>query len=60
MGKTSSVVKNRWNEKNYDNFRVFIRKGTKVQLQAWCEAHEKSVGGLVKELLEKETGLDLS
>ena len=60
MGKTSSAVKDRWKNANYDNFRVFVRKGSKEELQAYCEAHGTTMGGLVKKLLEEHTGIKLT
>ena len=60
MGRTSSTVKNRWNNAHYDRVEFQVKKGMKEELQAWCEAHGKTVGGFVKELLEKETGLQLN
>ena len=60
MGRTSSTVKNRWNGAHYDRVEFQVKKGTKDLLQAYCEEHGKSVGGLVKELLQKETGIDFN
>lgn len=60
MGKTSNAVKDRWKAANYDKILTYLPKGTREQLQAWCAAHGKTVGGLVKELLERETGIKLT
>ena len=60
MGKTSAAVKNRYASKNYDRFQVLVRKGTLDMLKEYCDKHGTSVGGLVKELLERETGIKLT
>lgn len=44
MAKTSSVVKNRWNEKNYDRITVMAPKGKKEE---WTKiAKDKGFKGL--------------
>ncbi len=60
MGKTSSTVKNRWNSAHYETISAVVPKGTREQIQGWCAAQGKTVGGLIKELLERETGIKLT
>lgn len=44
MAKTSSAVKNRWNEKNYDRITVMAPKGKKEE---WTKiAKDKGFKGL--------------
>ena len=57
---TSSEVKSRWNAKTYDTFTVYVKKGTREQLQAWCAENGETVGGLTKKLLEERTGVKLT
>ena len=39
MSKTSSQVKNRWNEKNYDRITIMVKKGKKAELQEKTKAN---------------------
>ncbi len=39
MSKTSSQVKNRWNEKNYDRITIMVKKGKKAELQEKAKAN---------------------
>lgn len=57
MSKTSSAVKQRWNEKNYDRLAVTVPKGKKADIEAHASAVGLSVNGLVNELLRKELSL---
>lgn len=59
MGRTSSKAKNRWNAANYDQVALYIPKGTRDQLHTWCAENGKTLGGLVKELLQERTGIRL-
>ena len=51
MGKTSSAVKNRYNEKAYDRISLMIPKGRKRTIEAYAKEHAQSVNGLVNDLL---------
>lgn len=57
MAKTSSEVKNRWNNKNYDRITVMASKGKKEE---WTKiAKEKGYNGLngfIIDCIEKELG----
>ena len=37
MGKTSSEVKQRWNEKTYRRYGAYLRKGEDKELIDWIE-----------------------
>lgn len=57
MGKTSSAVKNRYNDKAYDRINLTIPKGQKQAVEAHAKSIGKSVNGMVNELLRAELGL---
>ena len=56
MGKTSSVVKDRYNAKAYDEIKVRVPKGQKEVIQAHAEARGKSVNGFINEAIEEKMG----
>lgn len=58
MGKTSSVVKDRYNAKAYDEIKVRVPKGQKEVIQAHAEAQGKSVNGFVNEAIEEKMARD--
>lgn len=47
MGKTSSAVKNRYNNKAYDRITIVIPKGRKADLKAIAERAGESVNSYV-------------
>ena len=50
LAKTSSMVKNRWNEKNYDRITVMAPKGKKEQ---WTKiAKDKAFKGLSGHIID--------
>ena len=55
--KTSSAVKQRYNEKAYDRLAVSIPKGLKQAVEAHAKRKGESVNGLVNELLRADMGL---
>jgi len=55
--KTSSAVKQRYNEKAYDRLAITIPKGKKGMVEEYAAAHDGSVNGMVNRLLRKELGL---
>lgn len=63
MGKTSSTVKNRYNEKAYDRFNFTIKKGTKQALQDIAEEKGESINGYIKQAVQtrykSDTGEDI-
>ena len=54
MGKTSSKVKDRWNQNAYDNITLRVPKGEKDKIKAYAADHGKSVNGFITELIQKE------
>lgn len=57
MSKTSSAVKRRWNEKNYDRLAITVPKGRKADIEARAASLGLSVNGLVNELLRKDLSM---
>ena len=57
MGKTSSTVKNRYNQKTYDRVEIVIPKGRKADITARAQSKGLSVNGLVGELLRADLNM---
>lgn len=55
--KTSSAVKQRYNEKAYDRLAITIPKGRKAIVEACAKARGESVNGMVNALLMDAAGL---
>lgn len=55
--KTSSAVKQRYNEKAYDRLAITVPKGQKQAIQAHAEKKGQSINGLVNGLLQADMGL---
>lgn len=55
--KTSSAVKQRYNEKAYDRLAITIPKGRKSAIEAHAKSKGESVNGLVNALLRQDMGL---
>ena len=47
MGKSSSKVKNRYNEKVYDRISLVVPKGKKEELQAYAASRGESLNAFV-------------
>ena len=47
MGKTSSKVKNRYNEKVYDRISLVVPKGKKEELQAYAARQGESLNAFI-------------
>ena len=45
MSKTSSQVKNRWNEKNYDRITIMVKKGKKEEWKQKAKDKRQRVKG---------------
>ena len=61
MGKTSSIVKDRYNAKTYDEIKVRVFKGEKEQIKAHAEKHDGgSVNGFIqraiREAMQRDEG----
>ena len=57
MGKTSSAVKQRYNEKAYDRLAITIPKGQKATVQAAAEREGESINGYTNKALLARMGL---
>ena len=57
MGKTSSVVKRKYNAKAYDRIEISVPKGRKQAVEAFAKEQGESVSGLISRLLQREMGL---
>ena len=55
--KTSSAVKQRYNEKAYDRLAITIPKGRKETIDAYAKQEGISINGLVNRLLRETVGL---
>ena len=55
--KTSSAVKQRYNEKAYDRLAITIPKGRKAIVDACAKSEGTTINGLVNALLREKTGL---
>lgn len=58
MGKTSSVVKDRYRAKAYDMIQFSVPKGQRDVYKAFAAAHGESLAGLIKRLLDAELARD--
>ena len=59
MGKTSSVVKDRYNAKAYDQIQFRVKKGRKEVIQAHAENQGESMAAFItraiQETMERDT-----
>lgn len=55
--KTSSAVKQRYNEKAYDRLAITIPKGRKETIETYTAKEGMSVNGLVNRLLRETVGM---
>lgn len=58
MGKTSSTVKNRYNEKKYDRILIVIPKGQKATIEGAAKAARESVNRYIAGAILSRMGLD--
>lgn len=58
MGKTSSAVKNRYNEKKYDRILIVIPKGQKVTIEDAAKASGESVNRYIANAILSRMSLD--
>ena len=52
MSKTSSTVKNRYNEKAYDRINLTVPKGQKDIIKAHAESKGESVNGFIQRAIQ--------
>ena len=54
MSKTSSAVKDRYNNKAYDNVRLRLYKGQKEFLQSHASGRGESLNGWINRAIKKQ------
>lgn len=54
MGKTSTAVKRRYNDKVYERIVLDVPKGTKTTWKEHAESRGKSLTQFIRELVENE------
>lgn len=54
MGKTSSEVKRRYNNKAYDFINLTVKKGEKEKIKAVAENQGKSLNKYINDLIKKD------
>ena len=59
MGKTSSAVKNRYNDKAYDRINLVVPKGKKEEIKAFAEANGESVNAFINRAIEETMQRDI-
>lgn len=57
MGRTTSKVKNRYNNKAYDFIRLAVKKGEKDKIKEFAAAQGKSLNGFITDLINREMGI---
>lgn len=58
MGKTSSVAKDKYNAKAYDEIKVRVFKGRKETIQAHAESRNESVNAFISRAIENQMAQD--
>jgi len=58
MGKTSSVVKDRYNAKAYDEIKVRVSKGQKDKIKAHADSMGESVNAFIGRAIEAQMKRD--
>lgn len=58
MGKTSSVAKDKYNAKAYDEIKVRVFKGRKENIQAHAESRNESVNAFINRAIENQMAQD--
>ena len=56
MAKTSSAVKNKWMQENYDRVNIMVKKGEKDILKAAAAARGDSVSRYVIDMINRGEG----
>lgn len=54
MSRTSSAVKNRYNNKAYDRITITVPKGRKATIEEYAAANGESMNALIARLLRAE------
>lgn len=58
LSKTSAIVKDRWNKKNYDDIRLRVKKGEKEVIQQHAEKLGLSINSYIYQLIENDMKLN--
>ena len=58
LGKTSSIVKDRYNAKAYDEIKVRVPKGKKEIIKSYAESKGESVNGFINRIIDEEMELN--
>lgn len=58
MSKTSSVVKNRYNDKTYDRINLTVYKGEKAVIAEHAEKRGESVNGFIQRAIKETMARD--
>ena len=58
-GKASTIAKNKYNAKAYDNLRIVVKKGRKAEIQAHAEAQGESINAFVGRAIEETMERDV-
>ena len=58
MGKTSSAVKNRYNNKAYDRINLIVPKGQKDIIKDHAESRGESVNGFIQRAIKEAIAND--
>ncbi len=53
MGRTSSAVKNRWNDKAYDRINLTVPKGQKEAIKKHAEAQGEKVNTFIQRAIRE-------
>lgn len=53
ISKAQQAAVKKYNDANYDRIEVKVPKGQKAVIQAYCEAHGKSVNEFVKAAIDQ-------
>lgn len=57
--KSSTIAKNKYNAKNYDNLRIVVKKGRKPIIQAHAESCGESLNGFVNRAIDETMERDI-
>ena len=60
MGKTSSIVKDRYNAKVYEEIKIRVAKGEKEKIRSHAEERGESVNGFIGRAIREAIARDLS
>ena len=53
MSKPTNAVKDRWNAKAYDDLRIRVPKGRRLDIEAYANQHDIKINSLINALLMK-------